>query len=198
MQKKNLKAFSLVELLVVIGIIGILSTVGIISYNGTQKVARDNQRKSDLQAIGTAYKMHYQDKKAWSFNAAELSGINPTATSEGNGGQGWFNYQTGSYKVSMANALTTLGYLTKAPRDPLIPDDSTFYLSAKASQYLKYFCTISGSTKGIILFSRLENSTSVATPFYDADSSLNTLCTNFDSLKTTLAAYKINYAILVK
>lgn len=40
--------FTLIELLVVISIIGILASLALASYSGTQKQARDNQRKSDL------------------------------------------------------------------------------------------------------------------------------------------------------
>ncbi|HLC44078.1 MAG TPA: type II secretion system protein [Patescibacteria group bacterium] len=195
------RAFSLVELLVVIGIVGILATVGIISYNGTQKVARDNQRKSDLQAIGTAYKMHYADKKTWKFSNAELQIVVPGITSVGEGsdgqGQGFFNYQ-GANQASMANALTVTGYLSKAPRDPLVSSDTLgmVYDASLPHQYMKFFCLDSGgvSLGGIVIFAKLEKPNpsdidSSVTECFDRGSSL------YNGLNST---FGMNYAIRVK
>lgn len=58
--KKNLafstynSAFSLVELLVVISIIGVLAALALISFTGSQQQARDTRRKSDLNQYHTA------------------------------------------------------------------------------------------------------------------------------------------------
>ena len=46
--KKNF-GFTLVELLVVISVIGILASIILVSFTGSQKQARDTQRKSDLR-----------------------------------------------------------------------------------------------------------------------------------------------------
>jgi prepilin-type N-terminal cleavage/methylation domain-containing protein len=46
---KAIKGFTLIELLVVISLIGILAALALVSYTGTQKQARDTQRKSDLR-----------------------------------------------------------------------------------------------------------------------------------------------------
>lgn len=46
--KKNL-GFTLVELLVVISVIGILASIVLVSFTGSQKQARDTQRRSDLK-----------------------------------------------------------------------------------------------------------------------------------------------------
>lgn len=43
--------FTLMELLMVIGIISILSIAGLASYTGSQKRARDSRRKIDLETI---------------------------------------------------------------------------------------------------------------------------------------------------
>ncbi len=57
-KKKNL-AFTLLELLVVIGIIGILVGLGSFSYSTAQKKARDSKRKGDLQAIRNGLEQYY-------------------------------------------------------------------------------------------------------------------------------------------
>lgn len=45
------KSFTLLELLVVIGIIGVLVGMGAVSYSTAQKKARDAKRKADLQSL---------------------------------------------------------------------------------------------------------------------------------------------------
>jgi len=53
------KAFTLLEMLVVIGIIGILVGLGAISYSTTQKKARDAKRKQDLKAVQNCLEQYY-------------------------------------------------------------------------------------------------------------------------------------------
>lgn len=48
MKIKTQKGFTLVELLVVISVIGILAGIALVSFSGSQKQARDTQRKSDI------------------------------------------------------------------------------------------------------------------------------------------------------
>jgi len=53
--------FTLIELLVVIAILGILSTVGLLSFRISQAKARDAQRKSDLEQVQRALEMYHND-----------------------------------------------------------------------------------------------------------------------------------------
>ena len=55
------KAFSLIELLVVISIIGILVAAGLAVYSGAQKRGRDAKRRGDLQAIQNALEQYYAE-----------------------------------------------------------------------------------------------------------------------------------------
>lgn len=48
---RNLKGFTLLELLVVIGIIAVLLGLGSVSFSSAQKKARDAKRASDLQSM---------------------------------------------------------------------------------------------------------------------------------------------------
>jgi len=53
------KAFTLLEMLVVIGIIGVLVGIGAVSYSTAQKKARDAKRKQDLKAIQNCLEQYY-------------------------------------------------------------------------------------------------------------------------------------------
>lgn len=55
------KAFTLVELLVVISIIGVLASIGLVSFRTAQTRSRDAQRKSDLKEISSALELYYSD-----------------------------------------------------------------------------------------------------------------------------------------
>ncbi|MFH0937292.1 MAG: type II secretion system protein [Candidatus Daviesbacteria bacterium] len=52
------KGFTLIELLIVISIIAILVTIGVVTYSGIQKNARDAKRKVDINTIAEAWEMH--------------------------------------------------------------------------------------------------------------------------------------------
>ena len=53
------KSFTLLEMLVVIGIVAILVSMGFASYSTVQKKARDAKRKSDLKTIQNALEQYY-------------------------------------------------------------------------------------------------------------------------------------------
>ncbi len=57
MKRKN--GFTLLELLVVIGIIGILLSLITVSFTSAQKQGRDARRKQDLAAIQNAMEQYY-------------------------------------------------------------------------------------------------------------------------------------------
>lgn len=211
---KNKKAFTLIELLIVVAIIAVLITLVAFGYANAQKSSRDNKRKSDLQAIGAAYLMHYQETKRWNFNNDELRKIpgfeTTTVAAEGSSGQGWFNYDTGTYPISMAQALNSLGYMTSMPRDPLVSSNTSGTSGSGGRQYMKYYCywlnsagdAVDTTVKhGIVLFAKLEDAGSIATPYsVDPNPSLQRCMAN---ATTTLLTYRnttnqMNYALEVK
>jgi len=58
----NKKGFTLVELLVVIFIIGVLSSVVLVSLASSRMKSRDDRRKNDLGIIQQALEMYYSEK----------------------------------------------------------------------------------------------------------------------------------------
>jgi len=58
--KNNKRAFSFVELIVVVAIMAVLSVAAIISYGPAQKKSRDSRRMADLEKIRMALEMARQ------------------------------------------------------------------------------------------------------------------------------------------
>ena len=56
---KTKKAFSLLELLVTVGIISILLAIGLTSYSTVQKKSRDAKRRGDLKTLQQAQEQYY-------------------------------------------------------------------------------------------------------------------------------------------
>lgn len=81
MRNKILKkwVFTLLEMLVVIGIIAILVSLGMSSYSTAQKKSRDAKRKSDLRAIQSALEQYYSIC-GYSYPSADTGSVPTTIT----------------------------------------------------------------------------------------------------------------------
>ena len=59
------KAFTLIELVIVIAIIALLSTLGLSTYNSVQQDARNAKRKADLKEMQKALQIYRQEKGSY-------------------------------------------------------------------------------------------------------------------------------------
>lgn len=61
MKKLHVKAFTLIEILVVVSIIGILAALMLANFSGARDRADDAQRKADMKQLQTALRLLYND-----------------------------------------------------------------------------------------------------------------------------------------
>lgn len=128
--------FTLVELLVVIAILGILATIGLVTFSSSQMRGRDAQRKSDLKQISSALEIYYNDYDEYlgSLNGLILGCPTTTATS----------CTWGLGQVKDANTV----YLKTVPKDP----------SSNLNYYYRSVTVEGISQQGFQLYAHLENS----------------------------------------
>jgi prepilin-type N-terminal cleavage/methylation domain-containing protein len=69
---KTNKAFTLIEMLVVISLIGILAALALVSFSSVQKQARDTSRKSDLKQYQTAIESYASKNNGNYLNSASV------------------------------------------------------------------------------------------------------------------------------
>ena len=105
MKRNTKKGFTLIEMLVVISMIGILTTLALVSFESSQKRARDTQRKSDLKQYQTALENFANDS----------NGLYPSRTTA----------------VAADSLCSTLGVSGTCPVDP--KETYTYYYRSDGS-----------------------------------------------------------------
>lgn len=146
--KRLSKAFTLIEVLVVIGILGILATVALVAINPAeaQKKARDTQRLKDIGTLQSMVEQFYQDNPGAA--AAALTGPKDSSGGLKICGNNWL-------------AVDLCPYASVIPTDPsnrqVAVTDSA---GAKSSQNAYYYFRT--STGGYKLCAYLESTSNKA------------------------------------
>ena len=111
---KNKKSFTLIELLVVVSIIGLFSSIVLVSLKGARAKARDAKRKADLKQIAIALLLYAQDH----------DGLPSSGFGWHNGGNGWAtNRDNGNPCYSGGDLEDFLD-----GTDPQVPSPQNFYI----------------------------------------------------------------------
>ncbi len=119
------KGFTLVELLIVISIIGVLTTLLMANFIGVRQRARDAQRKSDLRQIQSAFELYRSDQG--SYPTILLDSPSPIKSPDGSATymqkvpkdpSGSSYYNSGNYSFSSTGTIYTLGACLENTGDP--------------------------------------------------------------------------------
>ena len=127
MNKTFKKGFTLVELLIVMVILGILTTIVAASFRSSQEKARDTRRKSDLAAVADAVELYFND-----------TGEYPQDDGSG-------NIDGFTWGEEFVDANGTV-YMIKLPQEKTSAKSYYYYSEPTNGTYTKY-----------ALFTRLEN-----------------------------------------
>ena len=150
-RNKKITGFTLIEILVVIAIIGVLTSVVVASVNQARVSSRDKARISDLAQAQLALKLYSVQNQTYLVAGTGYSG----------NGQGWFAYSDGTmYPKSISVGLYEGGFLGRPIADPLVPLGTAG--SGDQRQYMHYFA-VGGATVGSCMFAHLENPNSAQT-----------------------------------
>ncbi|QFR39515.1 prepilin-type N-terminal cleavage/methylation domain-containing protein [Candidatus Gracilibacteria bacterium 28_42_T64] len=133
--KYNIKGFTFVELIVVVTIIGILSTIGFYSYIDFIADSRDSQRKSDLAKVSSALKI-YKQKRGFYADPGDSFTITNSGTVVINQGK--------------LNENVFLNTLDKLPSDPK-NGESYFYSTTVNKQEFQIAGTLENGDNNISL-----------------------------------------------
>ena len=151
---KNNKGFPLIELLVVVAIIGLLSSIVLSSLNNARISARDTRRISDMKNISTALELFYSTYGRYPITAG-------APYWDGH----WMNFQT-CLETGVGCGFTISGTYEPVMKDVSNdPSDATPNVSDNSVTY--YFSYNCASNQGYVLRTRLEKTNQILSS--DAD-----------------------------
>lgn len=102
------KGFTLVELIVVVGIIGLLSSLAVISLGRQQARSRDTRRVGDITNINNALQSYVAEKFEPPLSTNDYSGWDVSSKPT-----------TGASATDFMTSLSGSGYMQRVPVDPV-------------------------------------------------------------------------------
>ncbi len=180
---KKQRAFTLIEMLVVLAVLVLLISFVLVSLKGAGGKARDARRMADLDSIRKALILYENDKEDWIEDNSGCGAL-------GNG-SGFFNlelepgeeYLGADYNKSISNCLAEEGYIKGEIIDP---SGDRVCSSAVGNCYLKYNSYSGGIISKVYLYAKLE------TEPQSEDATDGTPCDYCDSF------FGMNYYLRVK
>ena len=121
---KNQRAFTLLELLIVMVILALLAGLGLMSFGTIQMKSRDSRRKQDLANISKALETYYNDYGEY---PASVGGLIAGCDQDGAEKCGW-----GGPWIDDKGTL----YMSALPQDPARNQNYFYYLLNDNSYYL--------------------------------------------------------------
>lgn len=117
------KSFTLIELLIVIFIFGILTSLISLNFITSLKKGRDARRKADLEQIQRALEMYYEDKRSYpNFNIFANS-----------------NYSLCETQIAQSCGKEKV-YMQKIPNDPNFGKSYEYQTDTGGSYYRLFAC----------------------------------------------------------
>lgn len=136
---KNKKGFTLVELLVVVAIIGLLSTLAVVALGSARQKARDAKRVSDIKQVQTALELFFSDSNRYpqADVATTLGVVGPPNT-------------TTLSSVGFSGAAVAPTYMGQVPSNPS-PSGTAYSYTCAGAQCASYTLTftLEGQTGGL-------------------------------------------------
>ncbi len=101
--------FTIIELLIVIVVIGILSSFAVVGIGDSRARGRDVERTSDIDNLHSKLEEYHSDNGGYpnTFNATTFSGLDPEALKDPNGNAIVINTQVSDQAVAIAAANPT-------------------------------------------------------------------------------------------
>ena len=162
--------FTLIELMVVISIIGLLSSIILASLNAARAKARDIRRMQDLNQIRTAMFLYYDTNKNW-IETGSGCGYSSDGSLGNSTGNGFFNYTSVTYPKSIVQCLIDASALSTEIIDPT-GGRSESNPTNNIYAYMKCHCN---TPRKVYIYAKLE------TKAQDATALNGTCCYEYDS-----------------
>ncbi len=115
------KGFTLVEMLIVLGIVGIVATMLIVGINPLDQIRKssDTDRKSDIAQLQKALELYYQDNGSYPPSSAD------------------YKLYIGTTTLAWGTA-SWLPYMSKLPKDPSPQRSYVYYVPASSNGQTYY------------------------------------------------------------